>query len=59
MSDSVPKSNSNKSSVDSGVKNTEYASKVLGGYPSEKSVKEIQKVNSPSGRSKAPGSVRV
>lgn len=59
MSTTVPKSDSNKSSIDSGVKNTEYASKVLGGYPPEKKVEQIQKVNSPAGRSKAPGSVRV
>lgn len=31
----------------------------LGGLPAEKEVKEIAKVNSPAGRAKAPGSVRV
>ena len=44
-----------KSSVKSGNVNTEYASKVLGGIPKEKSVKEIAEVNTPG---KAPGSQR-
>jgi len=56
-------SDKNKSSGESSVKSgcvnkTEYP-KVLGGYPSEKTLKEIDKQNSPSGRKKAPGSVRV
>ena len=33
--------------------------KVLGGLPDEKDVKAIAKVNSPSSRGRAPGSVRV
>jgi hypothetical protein len=47
-----------KSSIESG---TERKSAVAycGGMPSEKSIKEINKANSPEGRSKAPGSVRV
>jgi len=47
-----------KSSVKSG---TERGSAVAysGGMPPEKSLKEINKVNSPAGRAKAPGSVRV
>ncbi|MEI6196619.1 MAG: hypothetical protein WCS42_20065 [Verrucomicrobiota bacterium] len=50
---------SNKSSVNSGSTNKEYASNQLGGYPEKKSVEAINKVNSPGGRKKAPGSVRV
>jgi hypothetical protein len=44
------------SDVKSGVVNTDLPSKVLGGYPSEKSVSEIERVNRPK---KAPGSVRA
>lgn len=49
----------NKSSVDSGMTNKEMPGKILGGYPSKKSVEEIDRVNSPKGRARAPGSVRV
>lgn len=54
----APSSKDSKSSVDSGTTNKAYV-KVLGGYPGEKGVKEIDRQNSPSGRKKAPGSVRV
>jgi hypothetical protein len=33
--------------------------KVLGGMPAMKDVKEVDKINQPSGRKRAPGSVRV
>lgn len=33
--------------------------KILGGMPPEKDVKEIDKVNEPEGRKRAPGSTRV
>jgi hypothetical protein len=33
--------------------------KVLGGMPPEKKVDEIDKINQPSARKRAPGSVRV
>lgn len=49
----------NKSSVTSGSSNKEYASDQLGGYPEKKAVEAIDKVNSPGGRKRAPGSVRV
>lgn len=49
----------NNSSVKSGcVNKTEYV-KVLGGIPEKKSVEAIDKQNSPQGRKRAPGSVRV
>lgn len=41
------------------MSNKEYASGPLGGYPEKKDVKAIDKQNSPSGRKRAPGSVRV
>lgn len=54
-----PSNGDNKSSINSGGPNkTDYV-KTLGGYPSEKSTKEIDRQNSPAGRKKAPGSVRV
>jgi hypothetical protein len=59
MSSKEPSSKDSKSSIDSGVTNKTYASKVLGGYPSEKGQKEIDRQNSPAGRKRAPGSVRV
>ncbi len=49
----APKKESNKS----GVSHKEYA-QVLGGYPDKKSVEQIDKANSPSGRGKPPGSFR-
>lgn len=56
---STVKDQENKSSVNSGTVNkTEYV-KVLGGQPGKKSVEEIDRVNSPQGRKRAPGSVRV
>lgn len=33
--------------------------KVLGGMPAQKNVEEVDKINQPSGRKRAPGSVRV
>lgn len=57
--DSPQKDQGNKSSIDSGVTNKEMPGKILGGYPGKKSVEEIDRVNSPKGRSRAPGSVRV
>lgn len=33
--------------------------KILGGMPPEKHVEEIDKINQPDGRKRAPGSVRV
>ena len=47
-----------KSSIKSGVEYDERV-KQSGGLPPKKSVEEISKVNSPSGRKRAPGSVRV
>lgn len=47
-----------KSSVKSGTSRETYV-KTLGGEPPSKDVKEIDKVNSPVGRAKAPGAVRV
>lgn len=44
------------SDVKSGHVNTEFPGKVLGGYPGDKSVDEIERVNRPK---KAPGSVRA
>jgi hypothetical protein len=50
---------SKQSEVKSGTVNkTEYP-KVLGGYPEKKTVEQIDKQNSPQGRKRAPGSVRV
>ncbi len=43
------------SDVKSGKENKAFARETLGGFPSEKEVKEINKVNTPG---KAPGSVR-
>jgi hypothetical protein len=56
-------SDKNKSNGDSSVKSgcsnkTEYP-KVLGGYPEKKNVEAIDRQNSPQGRKRAPGSVRV
>lgn len=48
-----------KSSVQSGSSNKEYAKSQLGGYPEEHDKKWIDKQNSPQGRKRAPGSVRV
>jgi len=45
-----------KSDINSGTVNIDLPSKVLGGYPAEKDVKAIEKVNRPK---KAPGSVRA
>ncbi len=59
MSESKQSSSDNKSSVNSGSSNKEYASSQLGGYPEKKTVEQIDKVNSPGGRKRAPGSVRV
>lgn len=56
---SPSKDQGNKSSVESGVVNKEMPAKILGGYPTKKSVEEIDRVNSPKGRTRAPGSVRV
>jgi hypothetical protein len=47
-----------KSTVKSGTSRETFV-KTLGGEPPEKDVKEIDKVNSPVGRGKPPGSVRV
>jgi hypothetical protein len=47
-----------KSTVKSGTSRETFV-KTLGGEPPEKEVKEIDKVNSPVGRGKAPGAVRV
>ncbi len=47
-----------KSTMKSGKVNTAYVAD-LGGYPGKKSVEQIDKVNSPKGRARAPGSVRV
>lgn len=47
-----------KSTVKSGTSRDSFV-KVLGGEPPMKDVKEIDKVNSPVGRGKPPGSVRV
>lgn len=47
-----------KSNCPSGMTNKEYVT-VLGGQPPKKEVKEIDKQNSPQGRKRAPGSVRV
>lgn len=33
--------------------------KVLGGLPPEKHVDEVERINTPEGRKRAPGSVRV
>lgn len=33
--------------------------KILGGMPASKNVEEVDKINQPSGRKRAPGSVRV
>jgi hypothetical protein len=49
----------NNSSIKSGCKNQEYADQFTKSEPPEKSVKEINKANSPRSRGKAPGSVRV
>lgn len=53
------KDQGNKSSVTSGVVNKDLPKEILGGYPSKKSVEEIDRQNSPQGRKRAPGSVRV
>lgn len=59
MKDPAPGDQGNKSSVKSGrVNKTEYPA-VLGGYPEKKTVEEIDRQNSPQGRKRAPGSVRV
>lgn len=47
------------SSIQSGCVNKSEYPKVLGGYPDKKSVDAIDKQNSPAGRKRAPGSVRV
>lgn len=53
------KASDNKSSIQSGgVNKTEYL-KTIGGIPEKKSVEQIDKQNSPQGRKRAPGSVRV
>lgn len=44
-----------KSSVKSGLENSQYAEKVLDGTPPRKSVEAIESENTPK---KAPGSVR-
>jgi hypothetical protein len=46
-----------KGSNKSGVTTKEYVSQ-LGGFPPKKSVEEIEKANSPSGRGKPPGAFR-
>jgi len=52
------KGSSGKSSIKSGIERGQVVANA-GGMPSEKSIKEINKCNSPAGRKKAPGSVRV
>lgn len=47
-----------KSDVQSGTEREEVV-KYAGGMPDKKSVEQIDKVNTPSARKKAPGSVRV
>jgi hypothetical protein len=47
-----------KSDVKSGLERESYVS-TLGGEPPEKDVKAIDKVNSPVGRKRPEGSVRV
>jgi len=51
--------NSSKKAGPSGMTNKEYAKSVIGGVPPKKTVQQIEKVNSPSGRGRAPGSVRI
>lgn len=48
-----------ESSVKSGCVNTTEYPKVLGGYPEKHDVNWVDKQNSPQGRKRAPGSVRV
>lgn len=52
------KTNKQKSDIKSGVVREEI-DKVSGGMPDKKTVEQIEKVNSPKGRGRAPGSVRV
>ncbi len=42
----------------SGITNKQYASKVLGGYPPQRSAEESNNLNSPSKRGKPPGAFR-
>ena len=52
-------SSNDNSSIKSGRDNKREFPAVLGGYPEKKSIEQIDKQNSPSGRKRAPGSVRV
>jgi hypothetical protein len=51
--------NAPKSDTSSPAETNKEEVSYCGGMPPEKDVKAIAKVNSPSGRGKAPGSVRV
>lgn len=54
----MEKSNAPKGEVKSGTERETYV-KTLGGMPPEKKIEAIDKANSPIGRGRAPGSVRV
>lgn len=54
-----PSVQDSRSSVESGGPNKTTYVEVLGGYPPKKDVEAIDRQNSPAGRKRAPGSVRV